>query len=254
VDTGWPRESDGSFTVDNPGRRFDRPVGWMIAGKVGTRRDFFGGSEICVGAPVGIGYRRMDVLTFFNFIWPEAELAFKKMPRKLLIVGAGDPMWRGGLSAPNSFFLHADRPIVCENSTSPLLHELTHVITHIQGKMSDDWIAEGIAEFYSIELIYRAGGMTEARYRKMRSWLKSSSRDVTTLRVVNSKGPVTARAVILFQDLDHEIQSLTKEKHTIDDITRKLMKQSKVSLEDLRRISEQLVGRKLDVLDTPLLE
>ncbi|MDR4506476.1 MAG: hypothetical protein MRK01_17020 [Candidatus Scalindua sp.] len=254
VDTGWPRKADGSFTVDNQERLFDRPVGWMIAGKVVTRRDFIGGTEICVSAPVGFGFSRMEILTFFNFIWREAELAFGKMPRKLLVVGAGDPMWRGGLSAPNSFFLHADRAIVSKNSTSPVLHELVHVVTHIQGKMNDDWIAEGIAEFYSIELIYRAGGMTEARYQKVRNWLKRWSREVTTLRVEHSKGPVTARALILFQDLDKEIRQLTKEKHTIDDVTRELMKQGRVSLDDLRRISEQLVAGKLGVFDTPLLK
>ncbi|KAA3606599.1 MAG: hypothetical protein D8M57_10650 [Candidatus Scalindua sp. AMX11] len=254
VDTGWTKEGDGSFTVDNPRRRFDRPVGWMIAGKVGTRRDIIGDTEICVGAPSGTGFRRMDVLAFLNFVWPQIELAFEKMPRKILVVGGGDPMWRGGLSAPNSLFLHADRPIVCEDSTSPLLHELTHVITHIRGKMNDDWIAEGLAEFYSIELLYRAGGMTEARYKKVRNWLTSSSRNVTTLRVANSKGPVTARAVILFQDLDRKIRHLSNGKHTIDEVTRKLMQQSKVSLHDLRRVSEQLVGVKLAVFDTPLLK
>lgn len=254
VDTGWPGEADGSFTVDNPGRLFDRPVGWMIAGKVVPRRDFIGDTEISVCAPVGFGFRRMEMLTFFNFIWREAELAFEKMPRKLLVVGAGDPMWRGGLSAPNSFFLHADRAIVSKNATSPLLHELVHVVTHIQGEMNDDWIAEGLAEFYSFELIYRSGGMTEGRYQKVRNWLQRWSHEVTTLRVQNSKGPVTARAVLLFQDLDREIRQLTKEKHTIDDVTRELMKQSRVSLDDLRRISEQLVAGKLDVLDTPLLK
>ncbi|MCP5006470.1 MAG: hypothetical protein GY941_21410 [Planctomycetes bacterium] len=254
VDTGWPRESDGTFTVENPGRRFDRPVGWMIAGKVGTRRDFLGVTEICVGAPVGSRLNRMGVLTFLNLIWREAEFAFKKMPHKLLIVGADDPMWHGGLSASNSLFMHAGRPIVSENATSSLLHELTHVVTHIRGKMNDDWIAEGLAEFYSIELLYRAGGMTDARYQKARNWLDEWSRDVTTLRVANSKGPVTARAVIIFQDLDNEIRLITKGKYTIDDVTRKLMRQSKVSIDDLRRITEQLTGTEPVVLESPLLD
>ncbi|MDR4498892.1 MAG: hypothetical protein MRK02_13395 [Candidatus Scalindua sp.] len=255
VDTGWPREPDGSFTIDNPRRRFDRPVGWMIAGKVGTRREIIGSTEICVGAPVGSTMHRMDILTFINFIWRDVVRTFEKIPGKLLLVGANDPMWRGGLSSPNSLFLHADLPLISENTaSSTLIHELTHVITRIRGELNDDWIAEGLAEYYSIELIYRAGGMSEARYQKARNWLALRSHDVTTLRVVNSKGPVTARAVILFQDLDKEIRRLTKEKYNIDDVTRKLMKQRKVSLDDLRRISEQLVGGKIVVLDTPLLK
>ncbi len=254
VETGWPRESDGSFVIDNPKRHFDRPVGWMIAGKISTQNDIIEATEISVGEPIGSSLKRMEILTFFNLVWDEVQLAFRKLPRKLLVVGAGDPMWRGALSAPNSLFMHADRPIISENGTSTLLHELTHVVTRIRGKMNDDWIAEGLAEFYSTELIYRAGGMTDSRYQKVRNWLKQWSINVTTLRVVNSKGPISARAVILLQDLDREIQTLTNKKHNIDDVTRELMELSKVSLDDLRRISENLVEGKLKTLNTPLLK
>ena len=53
------------------------------------------------------------------------------------VVGAADPMWRGGLSASNSLFLHADRPLISENGTSTLVHELTHVITRVRGADGD---------------------------------------------------------------------------------------------------------------------
>lgn len=68
ADTGWPRGEDGGFQIDNPARGFDRPVGWMIAGKAGTRRDTIGASEVSVAAPVGSPMRRMDVLTFLNVV------------------------------------------------------------------------------------------------------------------------------------------------------------------------------------------
>ncbi|MGB5447115.1 MAG: hypothetical protein WBM99_16625, partial [Psychromonas sp.] len=70
VDTGWPRDKDGSFFINNPERDFDRPVGWIIAGKAGTRRDMLSQTEISVGAPNGSAIHRMDVLAFFNFVWP----------------------------------------------------------------------------------------------------------------------------------------------------------------------------------------
>src|SRR5205085_6219937 len=120
--------------------------------------------EVAVSGPIGADLRRMDVLALLNLIWPEVEHAFGRTPRKLLIAGAPDPLWRGGLSAPNSLFLHADRPLVSENGTSALLHELTHVITRIRGDRYDDWIAEGIAEFYSVELQRRAGAISTSRY------------------------------------------------------------------------------------------
>ena len=38
VETGWPRIGKNKFRIDNPLRKFDRPTGWIVAGKVGTRR------------------------------------------------------------------------------------------------------------------------------------------------------------------------------------------------------------------------
>lgn len=254
VDTGWPRDKDGSFIINNPQRNFDRPVGWIIAGKVGTRRDFLSGTEISVGAPNGSALHRMDVLAFFNFVWPEVERAFHNLPPKLLIVGAGDPMWRGGLSSPNSLFLHADRPLLSENATSALLHELAHVITRIRGYKNADWIAEGLAEYYSIELVHRSGGMTDARYRKIRKWLQNWGKDVKTLRVKRSSGPTTARAVILLQDLDAEIRERTNNRRSLDNVTRELMQLGKVSLKTLRNSTEALVGGKVKTLDSALLQ
>ena len=46
VDTGWPRLPNNRFVIDNPERSFDRPIGWIIAGKVGTRYDKPGMTEV----------------------------------------------------------------------------------------------------------------------------------------------------------------------------------------------------------------
>lgn len=258
IETGWVRKKGNTFTIDNPERLFDRPTGWMVAGKIGTRRATIKKTAIAISAPAGEGMRRMDALTFFNFVWPELHTAFEKTPQKLLVVGADDPMWRGGLSASNSLFLHSDRPLVSENGTSPLLHELTHMVTRIRGKVTDttndDWIAEGIAEFYSFELLYRANGMTKARRTKILKGLEKWGADVEHLRKSKSTGAVTARAVVLLDELDKEIRKRSKKKYSIDDVTRELMVIRKVSLEDLRRITEKLIGPKIDTLDSPLLK
>lgn len=254
VDTGWLRDEQGAFVIDNPERNFDRPLGWVIASKALTRKETLRGTEIAVGAPKGSALRRVDIMALFSFVWPEVERVFQKLPPKLLIVGAGDPMWRGGLSSPNSLYVHADRPLISENGTSALLHELTHVITRIRGYKNADWIAEGLAEYYSIELLHRSGGMTDARYKKVRKWLKNWGKDVKTLRVKRSTGPTTARAVILLQDLDTEIREKTNNKYSLDNVTRDLMQVRKVSLKSLRRSAERLVGGELKTLDSELLE
>jgi hypothetical protein len=258
VETGWPRKKNNVFKIDNPERLFDRPTGWIIAGKIGTRRATINKTGISISAPTGEGMRRMDALTYFNFVWPELDKAFRKSPQKLLVVGAGDPMWRGGLSAANSLFLHADRPLVSENGTSPLLHELTHMVTRIRGVVTetanDDWIAEGIAEFYSFELLYRAKGMTKSRRTNIIDGLAKWGENVEHLRKSKSTGAITARAVVLLDELDQEIRKRSKNKYNIDYVTRELMKQRKVSLDDLVAASEKLIGGKLEVLNSPLLK
>lgn len=258
IETGWPRIKDNTFRIDNPNRKFDRPTGWMIAGKLGTRRAKVSRTSISVSAPQGSQMRRMDVLTFFKFVWPELHRAFKNTPRKLLIVGMDDPMWRGGLSASNSLFLHADRPIVSENGTSPLLHELTHMMTRIYGaktaESNDDWIAEGLAEFYSFELIYRAGGMSKERRKNIIKKLAKWGKDVKHLRRQPSTGAFTAQAVVLMDDLDKEIRRRSKGDASIDDVTRDLMAKRTVSLDDLKQFVAALIGPDSETLRSPLLK
>ena len=257
IETGWPRMKGNKFRIDNPERKFDRPTGWMIAGRLGTRRDTIATTSIAVSSPKGGYMNRMDLLTFFNFVWPELEKSFHNTPQKLLVVGMGDPMWRGGLSASNSFFLHADRPMVSENGTSPLLHELTHMVTRIRGiktaEYNDDWIAEGLAEFYSFELLYRAGGMTQERRDRIVRKLGVWGKNVKSLRVGNSTGKVTARAVVLIDKLDKEIRSASDGAYTIDHVARELMIKRSVALDDLQRAVEALIGSKSKTLQSTLL-
>jgi len=258
IETGWPRKEGTTFRIDNPDRLYDRPVGWMIAGNLGTRRSKIGKTALTVSAPKGAALKRMEVLTFLNFVWPEVKEAFGAVPKKLLIVGMGDPMWRGGLSASNSLFLHAERPLVSENGTSPLLHELTHMITRIRagksGQASDDWIAEGLAEFYSFELLYRAGGMTTDRRRAIITKLERWGEQAGRLRTRASKGPVTAMAVVWIDELDREIRRRSRGDASIDDVTRDLMRLRKISFADLKASVERLIGKDVAAFRSPLIE
>ncbi|UVE19751.1 hypothetical protein NVV93_12925 [Pseudomonas sp. LS44] len=253
VETGWPRIGKNRFRIDNASRLFDRPTGWMLAGQIGTRRTKLGETDVTVAAPMGEGMRRMDVLTMLTFVWPQVQAVFPRDPQKLLVVGAGDPMWRGGLSAPNSLFMHAERPLVSENGTSSLVHELVHVFSRISDTDRSDWISEGLAEYYAIELVRRSGGMSEGRYQAIRSKLSKWSRKVSSLRGEHASGPVTARAVLLLQELDKEIRKGSDKRYSLDDVARGLMRLDTVSTKDFIEISEDLIGGPSKVLDTPLL-
>jgi hypothetical protein len=247
------RERD-AFVIVNPARRFDRPVGWIIAGDIGTRREWIEDMEVSVAGPKGGDMRRNDMLAFINLTAPEMRLAFGTLPRKILIVGADDPMWRGGLSGPRSLFLHADRPTISENGTSTLIHELVHVITRIRGAQGDDWIAEGLAEYYSIELMHRAGLLSETRNERALQWMKRHGKDVKHLRTDRARGPRTARAVTLFAALDKEIRRRSEGRHDIDNLTQGLIGEGRVSLEEMREVAERLIGAPSETLGGPLLD
>ncbi|MCB1628426.1 MAG: hypothetical protein KDI48_11900, partial [Xanthomonadales bacterium] len=180
--------------------------------------------------------------------------AFGALPDKLLLVIGPEPMWRGGLSGPNSLFMHADRPLISTNATSTLLHELTHVITRIRGaEPSDDWLAEGLAEYYGLELLRRSGGITQDRFDAALKWQRNWGKSVKSLRVARSRGPTTARAVVLLAELDREMRSLTRGEVGLDDLVQRLRQQRSVSTEDFIKLAEALAEGPLEALDTPLL-
>ncbi|WP_027328192.1 hypothetical protein [Marinimicrobium agarilyticum] len=253
VRTGWEKLAERRFGIDNPERRFDRPTGWMIAGVLGTRLEQLGNTRLVVSAPVDSSLRRMDAIAITTNVWPEMEKAFGDTPPYILVAGHGDPMWRGALSGPNSLFLHGDRPIVSENGTSTLIHELVHVITRIDGDNHSDWIAEGLAEFYAVELMHRAGAFTDERRDLIMEDLADWGEDVKTLRHAHSSGEITARAVVLFDQLDREIREETDGAYSLDDITRELMEEREVDTEDLRTEVEAILGKASKTLQSPLL-
>jgi hypothetical protein len=255
VDTQYLRSRDGaSFVIVDPRQRFDRPTGWLIAGDVGTRREQIHGMEVSVGAPKGDPMRRNEYIAFINIVAPEMLAAFDSLPKKMLIVGAGDPMWRGGLSGPRSLYLHSERPILSENGTSTLIHELVHVVTRVRGEVGDDWIAEGLAEFYSIELMRRSGLLTEARADKAFDWMRNHGKAIKTLHAERSFGPRTARAVTLFRALDAEIRQRTRDAQSLDDLVRALMAlKRRIATTDLRGSVQTLTGQPSEVLQTSLL-
>jgi hypothetical protein len=254
AEVGYPRvPGTQRFRIETPGRRFQRPLGWMIAGDIGTRTEQLGDMKVAVAAPKGSALRRNDVLAFINATAMELESLFGRLPPKLLIVGADDSMWRGGLSGPGSLYLHPDRPLISENGSSTLMHEVVHVVSGIRGAAGDDWIAEGLAEYYGIELLRRGGLLSEERADKAVAWMRNHGRKVTTLQRNRSAGPRTARAVALLADLDAELRKRSGGKRSLDDVVRPLVGSGRISRDEFRAAAERVLGGPSVTLKTPLL-
>jgi predicted metalloprotease with PDZ domain len=158
-------------------------------------------------------------------------------------------MWRGGLSGPGSLFIHADRPLLSENGTSTLVHELVHVANELKAENNGDWIVEGLAEYYSLKLMWRSGTITDNRYKAIFRTLEKWALDAERLDVERSTGAVTARAVGVMRKLDREIHSKTERKKSLDDVVRHLMTaKQKVNRDRLRQAVVEIMGEPADSL------
>ncbi|HWS26200.1 MAG TPA: hypothetical protein VN259_06425 [Xanthomonadales bacterium] len=245
VETPFSKVGSGDFAVTNAERKFDRPIGWIAAGKLTSSRETIAGMRVTVTAPSGEIADQLATLAILRQALPEMLDAFGELPEKLLIVRSGNPMWRGGLSAPGSLWLHAERPLLSQNGTSPILHELTHVISDIRGGVQDDWIAEGLAEFYSLEFGRRSGLISDDRFAKAIRSANRSGAKVATLRGAESTTDRTRKAVALFAKLDAELRAGGS---GIDALTVQLMRHETVTLDQLRADARKLLGRASTVL------
>ena len=222
VETRYPRYTSGRFKVDDPRRRFDRPTGWLVMGDIGTRRDRIGDSRVAVSAPAGQGVRYLDILAFLRWTAPYVQEVFPEFPERLLLVSGGDPLWRGALSAPGSLYVHSDRPMISGNGTSTFIHELIHVSMRARSGPGADWIVEGLAEYYSLEVLRRSGAISESRYQKALRKLAEWGSEAPRLDVERASGPVTARAVGVLLDTDRDIRRSSGGTRSLDDVARAL--------------------------------
>jgi hypothetical protein len=240
---------DDVYEIDNPERRFDTPTGWMVLGDIGVRNDTIGHVLTKVAGPTGHSIRRMDMLALMRWNLPELLRVLPDFPERLTFVSAGDPMWRGALSAPNSFYVHADRPLISENATSTILHETVHVGLGLTAEGGADWIVEGLAEYYSLEMLRRSGTISERRYRKAHEGLGTWGQDVEDLCTERSSGSNTARAVTIISEVAAEIRKLSNGKSTIDDVLRALASHDeKITVEQFRTIVADIAGDPVEAL------
>lgn len=248
VPEGWKiavpyeRLPDGSFRVEHGGRRFDRPTGWFALGRIGVLRERIAGAHVAVAGPIGQGLRRQEILALLRWTLPRLRSVLGRLPDRILAVGAGDPMWRGGLSGPDSLFVHADRPLITPDLTSPILHELFHAVTRARAGADGDWVVEGLAEYYGLELLVRSRSVSKRRHeRALDAIARRGSRAQLAGR--SSGGAATARAVTVMHDLDTYIRRETNERMSLDPVAAVLARQREpVTTAGFRATAERVTG------------
>jgi predicted metalloprotease with PDZ domain len=163
-------------------------------------------------------------------------------------------MWRGSLGARESIYLNSRLPLVSESGTSALVRELAHVFARINDTQRSDWISEGLAEYYAIELVRRAGGMSDERYENLQEKLVKDGQNVMTLRGEQVNPQQISKAVVLLQELDREIRLKTRNKRSLDDVLRGAMRLESVDTKEFVQLSESVIGESSKVLGTELLQ
>lgn len=247
--TPYPTSETDEFIIEHPDRNFDRPTGWMALGDLGVRWATIADTRIAVAGPRGQNLQRQDMLAFLQWNLPVLREIFPSLEDRLLLVGAGDPMWRGGLSGPASLFIHADRPLISENGTSTLLHELVHVATSIRAGKDADWIVEGAAEYYALQVLLRSGTISERRYQRSLSRLERWGKDITDPRTDHSTGSNTARAVVMLSQVDESIREGSGDAYSLDDVFRTLAEEGLVTNHRFVDLAEGLAGKEIKALD-----
>jgi hypothetical protein len=242
----YARRPDGTFDVSHAHRRFDRPTGWMVAGRLGVLRERIAGAAVAIAGPTGQGLRRVDILALLRWTLPTLRDIVGKLPDRLLVVGAGDPMWRGGLSGPRSLYIHADRPLISPDLTSPILHELVHAVTSARSGPGGDWLVEGLAEYYSLQLLVRSKTVSRRRYTKALARLAERGKGVRDLTVEPADGAVAARAVTALHALDGEIRRATGDRASLDAVVARLVADpGAVTLPRFQSVFAAVAGRDL---------
>jgi predicted metalloprotease with PDZ domain len=244
IETPYGRGAGTTMDVSNPRRLFDRPMGWMIAGKLGSRSDEVAGHTVRVASPLDSGLKANDMVAFLLWTLPSMIEVLPEFPDYLLIVSGTTDMWRGGLSGFHSLYVHAERPMISGNRTSTLVHELFHVGSRLSGTGGADWIVEGLAEYYSLAVLYRSGGISEYRYNEAFEDLAKWTAGIECKATDRSTTKQNAAAALVMRALDKEIRAATGDKKSLDDIVRALVRAHRpVTNAEFRALATGLIGK-----------
>ena len=169
---GWesvtvlPPDGPHRYVVETPNQRLDHPRGWLLFGRMRRVDATVAGTALTIALAPDVTTPVDPLLQLLQQVLPVIATLFDRSLPRLLIVLGPDPMWRGGLSGEESFYMHGDRPLRSPDQTSPYLHELFHVAAPFRPHADAHWVTEGLAEYYSIELQRRIGTLSDTKYQR----------------------------------------------------------------------------------------
>ncbi len=164
--TVFPPDGPNRYVVETPHQRLDHPRGWMLLGHLRRTDATAGDTAITIARAPGVTMSADRVVQWLTPAIPLVTALFDRPLPRLLIVLGPDPMWHGGLSGEESFYMHGERPLRTRDHTSPYFHELFHVAAPFRPNADAHWVTEGLAEYYSIELQRRLGLLSDAMYQR----------------------------------------------------------------------------------------
>jgi predicted metalloprotease with PDZ domain len=226
--SGWRSAAAGvalegdTFALEEPGKRFARPRGWFLLGRIDRQRRRVGGLEITVATAPGSSLDARRLLRLYARTVPVLAGAFGPPPARVLVVSAPDPMWRGGLSGEDSFFVHGHIPLRSADRTSTYLHELVHVWQPFRSGPDAQWIAEGLAEYYALAAQHRAGRLSDAGFARGLALFARYGRWGLDLTRTRDGGALNNSAPLVMHWIDQEIRRATRGRRSLDDAVRLL--------------------------------
>ena len=214
-----------TYRLDEPGKILDRPRGWFALGRFTLDREEIAETMVQLARLPGSTLQPPDVFHFLTTTLPAMKKLLLAGPETLLLVSAPDPMWHGGISGEHSFYMHASRPLRTPDKTSPWLHEMFHVFQPYKPAPDADWIEEGLAEFYSLELQRRAGLIDAAAYTRALGYFERFGLWGVNLTQQQDNAATNNSAPLVMYALDQRIQHATAGKRRLDDVVTQLARE-----------------------------
>jgi predicted metalloprotease with PDZ domain len=237
---------EDSWAVDEPNARFPRPRGWMLLGGFARQRREIAGSEVTVATAPGSRLDVLRLLKLYQRTMPRLQALLGPPPPRLLVVSAPDPMWRGGLSGEDSFFVNGQIPLRSSDETSTYLHELFHVWQPFRPAPDGRWITEGLAEYYSLALQRDAGRLSPDRFSRGIDLLARYGRWDVDLARTRAPAALNNSAPFVLFHLDDEIRRATADRQSLDDVVRAVAASGgSVSTAAFLQTASRIAGRDL---------
>lgn len=267
--TGWdvvtemPKVGDHVFRAfPELGDVYDRPTGWLIYGKVHTTVISAKDVKITLAYPESflrppsgknpakdlLQQKYLDwfqkkiteAVSIYQQVIPIMTTFLPKYAKEFLVIMGKNPMWHGGLSGEHSLYIHRGVPNIAKDNTSTLVHEYFHVCSGFNKDPRDaEWFVEGLAEFFSIRMLYEAKFLTQEQYFAGIQTLNSQSEWGTNLTKSHKNIVFYKNAPVVLFTLDEMIRAKFAGEKSLKDVMPLLA-------EEDRRINTTIFEEKIE--------